>query len=98
MGWLILRAMAVVLAVTAGGVLGHVVGQASELPTFGAVLGAALAAALLVFVDGLRGRALMRWLRGPQDGPAPRDAGFWGEIRRAGCAGRSRLDWRSGLS
>ena len=80
MGWLILRAMAVVLAVTAGGVLGHVVGQASELPTFGAVLGAALAAALLVFVDGLRGRALMRWLRGPQDGPAPRDAGFWGEI------------------
>ena len=77
MGWLILRAVAIALAVAAGGLLGHAVGHASELPTFSALLGAAIAAALLVVLDGLRGRALMRWLRGPQDGPAPRDTGYW---------------------
>ena len=80
MGWLILRAVAIALAVAAGGLLGHAVGHASELPTFSALLGAAIAAALLVVLDGLRGRALMRWLRGPQDGPAPRDTGYWGEV------------------
>jgi two-component system, OmpR family, phosphate regulon sensor histidine kinase PhoR len=80
MGWLILRVGVVVLAVVLGGLLGHVVAQSTEMPTLGVVLGSVIGAALLGAVDGLRGRAMMRWLRGLQDGPAPRGAGFWGEI------------------
>lgn len=80
MGWLILRCLVVVLAVAASGLLGHLGGQAFDLPVLGAVAGSTFGATLLAFVDGLRGRAIMRWLRGPQDGAAPRDAGFWGEL------------------
>jgi two-component system, OmpR family, phosphate regulon sensor histidine kinase PhoR len=78
MGWLIYRVIAIVLAVAAGGLLGYVVG--ARAPLLSAVLGSALAAAALVAFDGLRSYAIMAWLRGPQDGAAPRDGGFWGEI------------------
>jgi two-component system phosphate regulon sensor histidine kinase PhoR len=36
--------------------------------------------ALLVLLDTLRGYRLISWLRGSQEGQAPRDTGFWGEI------------------
>ncbi len=41
---------------------------------------AVLGFAAVVVFDALRGWRLLRWLRGAQDTPAPRDAGFWGEI------------------
>ena len=46
----------------------------------GALLGRLIGFAAVVVLDGLRGWRLMRWLRGEHAGPAPRDAGFWGEL------------------
>ena len=78
MGWLIYRVVAIMLAVAGGGLVGYVVGTGA--PLLGVVLGGALAAATLAALDGLRSRAIMVWLRGQQEGAAPRDAGFWGEV------------------
>ena len=46
----------------------------------GALLGGVLGLAAVVVFDATRGWRLLRWLRGAQDAPAPRDAGLWGEI------------------
>lgn len=43
-------------------------------------LGAALGAAVFVWRDRRRGATVLGWLRGPQEEPAPRYAGFWGEL------------------
>jgi two-component system phosphate regulon sensor histidine kinase PhoR len=45
-----------------------------------ALLGGVIGFAAVVIVDAVRGWRLLRWLRGAQDTPAPRDAGFWGEV------------------
>ncbi|MDQ6638847.1 MAG: phosphate regulon sensor histidine kinase PhoR, partial [Pseudomonadota bacterium] len=45
-----------------------------------ALLGGLLGFAGVVVFDAARGWRLLRWLRGAQDTPAPRDAGFWGEV------------------
>ena len=79
MGWLSLRVLAVLLAIAAGGAIGYWIGKGAGAPTLGAVVGSAIAAAALTAFDGLRSRALMRWLRGPQTSTAPRSAGLWGE-------------------
>jgi two-component system phosphate regulon sensor histidine kinase PhoR len=63
-----------------GGFLGFVVGSSLQAPTLVAVLGAAGGAALSVVRDGLRGHRFMNWLRHPEETPAPRNAGFWGEV------------------
>lgn len=65
---------------TVGAVGGWVAGALSSWPVAGAVLGAGAGVALIVGRDGWRGRKLLRWLRGAQEGPAPRDTGFWGEL------------------
>lgn len=80
MGWLILRVIAIVLAVAAGGLVGYIAGRSSQAPFMSVALGCAIGAATLVVVDGIRSRAMMMWLRGPQNLSAPRDAGFWGEL------------------
>jgi two-component system phosphate regulon sensor histidine kinase PhoR len=80
MSWLLARVVAAVLALVAGAAIGWAVGSAAQLPAGGAALGAALGIALVALVDTLRGHRLMRWLRGTQDGDAPRDTGFWGEL------------------
>jgi len=80
MTWLLSRTLAVLLAALVGGLLGAVAGGLLGSPGLGSVIGAALLAALLAFVDALRGHRLMAWLRGPQLVPAPRDTGFWGEV------------------
>jgi len=80
MGWLSYRVAAIVLAVLAGGGLGYLVGESAQAPVLGVLLGSAVAAAALAAFDGWRGYTIMSWLRGSQDTPAPRDAGFWGEI------------------
>ena len=79
MGWLSLRVLAVLLATAAGGAAGLWIGHEAEAPTLGAALGCGLAAAVLTALDGLRSRALMRWLRGQQTSAAPRSVGMWGE-------------------
>jgi len=46
----------------------------------GALAAGLIAFAAIVVFDAMRGWRLLRWLRGAQDTPAPRDAGFWGEL------------------
>ena len=84
MGWLIVRTLLVLLAVVigglAGGLAGGMFGEAPSAASLATVAGCAAGAALVVILDGIRGRRLMRWLRGSQVGAAPRDRGFWGEL------------------
>jgi len=80
MGWLLPRLLAGVLAVVAGGLFGLLIGGAMHWPSLGACIGASTAALLYGFVDAWRAHRFMDWLRGQNEGPAPRDAGFWGEV------------------
>jgi len=80
MSGLIARVLACVLTVLLGGAAGFLIGGLSGTPVAGALFGAALAAALQGAYDALQGYRLMNWLRGQQEGPAPRKTGFWGEI------------------
>jgi two-component system phosphate regulon sensor histidine kinase PhoR len=80
MGWLLPRLLAGVLAVVAGALIGTLVGSAWQLAAGGALVGAACAALVHGFVDAWRAHRFMDWLRGQHEAPAPRDAGFWGEV------------------
>ena len=80
MGWLIARLFAALLAVGLGAVLGAVFGGAVGIPATGTALGALVAVAVLVLVDGARAGRLLLWLRDPRAGAAPRVAGLWGEL------------------
>jgi two-component system phosphate regulon sensor histidine kinase PhoR len=80
MGSVLTRTLAAFVAVLLGCAVGAMIGGALGAATAGATLGGALGAAALVVWDTARGQVLMDWLRGPQAGPAPRDAGWWGEM------------------
>ena len=80
MVWLLPRLGAALLAVLLGAALGYLPGAALGAPVLGALLGAALLLSGAVSMDVLRAARLMRWLKGNQQTPAPRDAGFWGEL------------------
>ena len=67
------------LAMLAGGLAAGLLGGEGRALS-GALLGGLLGFAAVVVFDAVRGWRLLRWLRGAQDTPAPRDAGFWGEI------------------
>lgn len=56
--------------------LGHWVGAAWLLGAIGAMVGATV----VVARDRLKGWRLLEWLRRPDQEPAPRDSGFWGEM------------------
>ncbi len=68
------------MAVALGALVSVWVGRWSQAPFLGEVLGAGSAVLVLVLVDSLRGHRLIHWLRGNQQGAAPRDTGFWGEL------------------
>jgi two-component system, OmpR family, phosphate regulon sensor histidine kinase PhoR len=80
MTWMLPRIVAAVLAMVAGAGLGLLLGSLAKIPLLGLMLGGALGVSLVALVDAWRGHRLMRWLRGPLESQAPRDAGFWGEI------------------
>ena len=80
MNWLLPRIALATLAVALGALVGVWVGRWSQAPFLGEALGAGSAVLVLVLVDSLRGHRLIHWLRGNQQGPAPRDTGFWGEL------------------
>ena len=80
MSVLLPRVLAALGAGAGGAATGYVAGALRSWPVAGAILGAALGVALIVGIDSLRGRKLLKWLRGAQDDPAPRDTGFWGEL------------------
>jgi two-component system phosphate regulon sensor histidine kinase PhoR len=73
------RLVAGLLCMVAGAVVGAMVGgERSTL--IGMLLAGLLGFASIVAFDALRGWRLLQWLRSSQEGQAPRDAGFWGEI------------------
>ncbi len=80
MGWTVPRVGSAVGAWAGGSVLGWVLGATVAWPLIGAVAGGVTGVAAAVTLDARRGRRLLRWLRGGQQGPAPRDTGFWGEV------------------
>ena len=82
MMWLLSRILAIALAMRrcrrmAGRALA---GRRGACAGCRRLLGAAAGALGAVVLDALRGWRLISWLRGAQDGSAPRDRGFWGEI------------------
>src|SRR5882672_4235691 len=79
MNWLLPRVLVTAIATILGGVIGGMLTHWSA-PVFGALLGMAGALGVIAVRDTLRGYRLIEWLRGSQDGPAPRDAGLWGEL------------------
>jgi two-component system, OmpR family, phosphate regulon sensor histidine kinase PhoR len=80
MNWLLPRLLAGALAMAVGGFIGYLAGQPLQAPVIGALFGGALGVSLLALLDTLRGYRLIHWLSGSQEGQAPRDTGFWGEI------------------
>ncbi len=80
MSWLLPRILTGMVVVALGGLLGHWVGLQIQAPFISELIGGALGVALLAVLDTLRGYRLINWLRGSQEGQAPRDTGFWGEI------------------
>jgi two-component system phosphate regulon sensor histidine kinase PhoR len=80
MNWMLSRTLKSMLVVGLGMGLGALLGALAGWPRVGLVLGGLLTAGAVVLRDLVRGSRLMAWLRGPQDGRAPRDAGLWGEL------------------
>ena len=79
MNWLLPRIAAALLATVMGGGIGFVI-PGHSVPLFGALLGFAVALGVIALRDTMRGYRLIEWLRGSQEGQAPRDAGLWGEL------------------
>jgi two-component system phosphate regulon sensor histidine kinase PhoR len=80
MNLLLRRVAAAVLALVGGAAIGWIIGSTLRWPMVGLVIGAATGSLIATVRDAWRGRRLMRWLRGAQEDPAPRDRGFWGEL------------------
>ncbi len=80
MAWWIPRLLAALALLGLGGLIGAVAGHATGMPTVGVALGMFAGGIFAVALDGLGAARLVRWLRGTQDDPAPRDVGLWGEL------------------
>ena len=79
MSWLLNRAMLAIVLTLVGAGIGAIVGDLVDARQLGPAVGAAIAVAIWVMVDGVRALHLMDWLRGDLGREAPRDRGFWGE-------------------
>ena len=79
MNWLLPRLLAILGATLAGALIAGWLGPWNA-PVLGALTGFAGVLAVVVVRDTLRGYRLIEWLRGSQEGAAPRDAGLWGEL------------------
>ncbi|MBX9847741.1 MAG: phosphate regulon sensor histidine kinase PhoR, partial [Rhodocyclaceae bacterium] len=62
------------------GSLGWLRGGGRGSPVTGVFVGAILGALIHSFIDVLKGHRFMNWLRHQHSGPAPRGAGYWGEV------------------
>lgn len=80
MSWLLVRTFAALAALAVGAAAGRMLGALVHAADLGMVLGLGGAVLAGVLVDARRAQRLMNWLRGPQDGDAPRDTGLWGEL------------------
>ena len=79
MSWFILRLVLSLAAMALGGLAGLLLGR-GEAAVPGIFVGGSVAVAAIAVFDRLRGYRLLNWLRSGQEGSAPRDAGFWGEL------------------
>ena len=79
MTWLLPRFLITVLAMLAGGTIGLFV-PVTDAVLVGTLLGGVGAIGITVVRDTLRGYQLIQWLRGSQEGMAPRNNGLWGEL------------------
>ena len=79
MTWLLPRILTTLLAMGVGGAAGLLVPRTGG-PVLGAVLGGALVLGAIAVRDTVRGYRLIDWLRGSQEGEAPRHVGLWGEL------------------
>ncbi len=80
MDGILVRLAALALATLGGGLIGALVGAALGVPIAAALAGAVAAAVTVGLRDTVKAYRLADWLRGDQGSPAPRDAGFWGEL------------------
>lgn len=80
MGWLISRVVTSALLVFLFAEVGMLLGYRWGVPSFGAALGGACGAGVIVAIESLRARRLLVWLRGDRTDSAPRDPGIWGEL------------------
>jgi two-component system phosphate regulon sensor histidine kinase PhoR len=80
MAWLVPRILAGVMAMVIGALIGVMVGRSLDAPVLSVLVGGACAVAVFAVFDTLRAYRLIDWLRGSQEGQAPRDTGFWGEL------------------
>jgi len=80
MSWWVPRLLAALTLLALGWASGGFIGMALDAPATGVALGMLVAGALVVALDGLGAARLIRWLRGSQEGAAPRDVGLWGEL------------------
>ena len=80
MTWLAPRLFGLLMAIAAGCFIGWMTGHALRAPWTGSLLGCVLGACAYTLADALPALRFMRWLRGAQDVPAPRDRRFWGEV------------------
>ena len=80
MGWLFPRLLAASLCALLAGAAGWLIGASWNWPVVGALTGAMVGAFGYSLIDAMRGQRFMNWLRQHQGDPAPRDAGFWGEV------------------
>ena len=79
MNWLLPRIAVALIGTVTGGLVGGLVGP-FDAPVLGAALGLAATLGAVALRDTLQGYRLIEWLRGSQEGAAPRDAGLWGEL------------------
>ena len=80
MNWFLPRMLFAALMAAIGAVGGTAIGWGSDTVLALTVLGAAIGASASAFIDRMKGYRLMQWVRGDREGPAPRDAAFWGEL------------------
>ena len=79
MTWLLPRIAAAAISMGVGGLAGLLI-PGLNAPVPGGLLGFACALGVIAVRDTLHGYRLITWLRGSQEGKAPRDAGLWGEL------------------
>ena len=80
MAWLIPRLSAMLLLLALGGAIGGLIGHVLGATTGGVALGMLGAGVVALLLDGLGAAKLVHWLRGTQEGDAPRNPGLWGEL------------------
>jgi two-component system phosphate regulon sensor histidine kinase PhoR len=74
------RLAAVLMGLVLGAGLGWLVGSFSHTAAWGAGVGGFFGVFVAALRDAGRAARFLAWLRGSQSAPAPRDAGFWGEV------------------